>query len=90
MDKKSKKLTGLGSKSESEKYTNLGSRSDKEMEIEKGLSAEEQAAYERLEKQGMSDQGIVSPKELKEAAKKAWNKMTNKVASAIGKKEEKK
>jgi hypothetical protein len=69
------KYKGLGSKSESEKYTDLGSKSDKEMEIEEGLSAEEQAAYERLEKQGMSDQGIVSPNELKKTAGKVAEKV---------------
>lgn len=77
-----------------EKIAPLSSRSEKEMELESALSAAEQKAYERLEKQGMSDQGIVSPKQLKDAAvkvvgkvkekaKKAWNSMTKGVAKDI-------
>jgi hypothetical protein len=82
------KYKGLGSKSESEKYSNLASKSDKEMEIEKGLSAEEQAAYERLEKQGMSDQGIVSPKELKQLAKDIYSGVKSKTKKLAGKAKE--
>jgi hypothetical protein len=72
---KEEKYKGLGSKSESEKYTGIGSRAEKEMDLENALSAAEQDAYEKLEKQGMSDQGIVSPKELKKAAGKAAEKV---------------
>lgn len=90
MSDKNKKT--LGSKTEKEtkimgKISPLSSRSEKEMELESALSAAEKAAYDRLDKQGMSDQGIVSPKQLKEAAtkvagkvkekaKKAWQSMT--------------
>jgi hypothetical protein len=54
--------------------TGLGSTSEKEQEIEDLLSEEEALAknYERIEKQGMSDQGIVSPKELKEFGKDVY------------------
>jgi hypothetical protein len=75
--KKGKK-GALGSKSEKEKEMEkpekgtLGSASDAEMEIERALKAEEDAAYARLEKQGMSDQGIVSPGELKEFGKDVY------------------
>jgi len=56
------------------KKTGLGSTSEKEQEIEDLLSEEEALAknYERIEKQGMSDQGIVSPKELKEFGKDVY------------------
>jgi hypothetical protein len=56
------------------KKTGLGSTSEKEQEIEYLLSEEEALAknYERIEKQGMSDQGIVSPKELKEFGKDVY------------------
>lgn len=75
---KQSKKGALGSKSEKEKEMEkpekgtLGSASDAEMEIERGLQAEEDAAYARLEKQGMSDQGIVSPGELKEFGKDVY------------------
>ena len=74
----------LGSKSEKEKEMEkpekgtLGSASDAEMEIERGLQAEEDAAYARLEKQGMSDQGIVSPSELKEFGKDVYRGLKEK------------
>jgi hypothetical protein len=56
------------------KKSGLGSTSEKEQEIEDLLSEEEALAknYERIEKQGMSDQGIVSPKELKEFGKDVY------------------
>jgi len=81
--KKGKK-GALGSKSEKEKEMEkpekgtLGSASDAEMEIERGLQAEEDAAYEKLEKQGMSDQGIVSPGELKEFGKDVYRGLKEK------------
>jgi hypothetical protein len=66
--------------------TGLGSTSEKEQEIEDLLSEEEDALgvttdadrrkfneeATRIEKQGMSDQGIVSPKELKEFGKDVY------------------
>jgi hypothetical protein len=80
----SKKKKGtLGSKSQKEKDMSpekgtLGSKSDAEMEIERGLQAEEDAAYAQLEKQGMSDQGIVSPGELKEFGKDVYRGLKEK------------
>lgn len=57
-----------------QKKTGLGSTSEKEQEIEDLLTEEEEleANYKRLEKQGMSDQGIVSPEELKEFGKDVY------------------
>jgi hypothetical protein len=81
---KQSKKGALGSKSEKEKKMEkpekgtLGSASDAEMEIERALKAEEDAAYARLEKQGMSDQGIVSPGELKEFGKDVYRGLKEK------------
>jgi hypothetical protein len=78
------KMGALGSKSAKEKEMEkpekgtLGSASDAEMEIERALKAEEDAAYARLEKQGMSDQGIVSPGELKEFGKDVYRGLKEK------------
>ena len=69
-----------------DKKTGLGSTSEKEQEIEDLLSEEEDALgvttdadrskfneeATRIEKQRMSDQGIVSPKELKEFGKDVY------------------
>lgn len=44
---------------------------------------QEQATYDRLKKQGMSDQGIVSPEQLVEAGKKVYRKVKSKVKSMI-------
>lgn len=67
----------LGSKSQKEKEMSpdegtLGAKSDPEIEIERGLKAEEDAAYEKLEKQGMSDQGIVNREQLAEFGKDVY------------------
>jgi hypothetical protein len=45
---------------------------------------QEQATYDRLKKQGMSDQGIVSPEQLVEAGKKVYRKVKSKVKSVMG------
>jgi hypothetical protein len=77
-DKTKKEMKKSGVKSDADlkmdKKTGLGSTSEKEQEIEDLLSEEEALAknYERIEKQGMSDQGIVSPKELKEFGKDVY------------------
>jgi hypothetical protein len=94
-DKKEKETYkgSLGSKSEKEESmsqrTALSSTSEKEEEIEKLLKAEEeaqlQATYERLEKQGMSDQGIVSPEELKKFAKEVYRGVKTKAKEFVGK-----
>jgi hypothetical protein len=80
---------------EKEKVKQLPSMKEKEAELDSLLSAEEKAAYERLEKQGMSDQGIVSPKELKEFGKDVYRgvkakakKVAEKVSAMIGKSKE--
>lgn len=54
--------------------TGLGSTSEKEQEIEDLLAEEEELAknYERIEKQGMSDQGIVNREQLKEFGKDVY------------------
>lgn len=80
--KKGKKGT-LGSKSEKEKEMSpdkgtIGSKSDAEMEIERGLKAEEDAAYAKLEKQGMSDQGIVNREQLAEFGKDVYRGLKTK------------
>lgn len=62
----------------------LSSKSEKEDEIEKLLKEEEEnEATERLEKKGMSDQGIVSAKELVAAGKKVYRKVKSKVKSMM-------
>ena len=54
-----------------------------EMEKKAEYSAKEKANYDRIEKQGMSDQGIVSPEQLVEAGKKAYRKVKSKVKSMM-------
>jgi len=61
----------------------LLSESEKEMEKKAEYSAKEKANYDRIEKQGMSDQGIVSPEQLVEAGKKAYRKVKSKVKSML-------
>ena len=61
----------------------LLSESEKEMEKKSEYSAKEKANYDRIEKQGMSDQGIVSPEQLVEAGKKAYRKVKSKVKSMM-------
>jgi hypothetical protein len=61
----------------------LLSESEKEMEKKAEYSAKEKANYDRIEKQGMSDQGIVSPEQLVEAGKKAYRKVKSKVKSMM-------
>ena len=47
-------------------------------EVESLLTAEEMAAYEKLDKQKMSNQGVVSPKELKQLAKDIYSGVKSK------------
>jgi hypothetical protein len=47
---------------------------EKSDELDSLLSAEEEAAYEKLKKQKMSDQGMVKTEELVDAAKKVYRK----------------
>lgn len=80
------------------KKDGIGSTSEKEQEIEDLLSEEEKLEdnYKRIEKQGMSDQGIVSPEELVEfgkdvykGAKKGVKKVAGKVKEVVEKAKEK-
>jgi len=57
-----------------EKVTQLPTMKEKEMELDSLLSAEEEAAYEKLDKQKMSDQGMVKTEELVDAAKNVYRK----------------
>jgi TRAP-type C4-dicarboxylate transport system substrate-binding protein len=93
--KKLKTREKINEKKEPIKLKQLPSMKEKEAELDSLLSAEEQAAYDRLEKQGMSDQGIVSPKELKEFGKDVYRgvkskvkKVAEKVSAMIGKSKE--
>lgn len=85
-----KNKKGLGAKTDKEKNEEvkaLETKLDKERELERLLKAEEDAAYERLEKQGMSDQGIVSPEQLLEFGKdvyKGTKANAKKVATKVG------
>ena len=93
-------LKGTGKAIKESENKGLGSKSEKEQEIEDLLSeeekAQEEATYKRLEKQKMSDQGIVSPEELVEfgkdvykGAKKGVKKVVGKVKEVVGKAKEK-
>jgi hypothetical protein len=106
-EKKLKKSGTLGSKSDKEAKMSLGAKTDKEVELTKNdkeseidrlLSEEEELEknYKRIEKQGMSDQGIVSPEELVEfgkdvykGAKKGVKKVVGKVKEVVEKAKEK-
>jgi hypothetical protein len=68
MDKPKSKPT------EKEKITQLPTMREKSDELDSLLSAEEEAAYEKLKKQNMSDQGMVKTEELVDAAKKVYSK----------------
>jgi len=70
-------------KDKEEEVEDLLSESEKEMEKKAEYSAKEKANYDRIEKQGMSDQGIVSPEQLVEAGKKAYRKVKSKVKSMM-------
>lgn len=59
---------------EKEKITPLPTMREKSDELDSLLSAEEEAAYEKLKKQKMSDQGMVKTEELVDAAKKVYRK----------------
>ena len=61
----------------------LLSESEKEMEKKAEYSAKEKANYDRIEKQGMSDQGIVNLDQLAAAGKKAYRKVKSKVKSMM-------
>jgi TRAP-type C4-dicarboxylate transport system substrate-binding protein len=65
----------------------LESKLDKEQELERLLKDEEDAAYERLKKQGMSDQGIVNREQLVDFGKDVYKNMKSnakKVGEKVG------
>ena len=61
----------------------LLTESEMEMEKKAEYASKEKANYDRIEKQGMSDQGIVSPEQLVEAGKKVYRKVKSKVKSMM-------
>jgi hypothetical protein len=66
-------------KDKEEEVEDLLTESEKEMEKQAEYNAKDRANYDRIEKQGMSDQGIVSPEQLVEAGKKVYRKVKSKV-----------
>jgi len=68
---------------EKEKITPLPTMREKSDELDSLLSAEEEAAYEKLKKQKMSDQGMVKTEELVDAAKKVYRKGKNAVGKMV-------
>ena len=61
----------------------LLTESEKEMEKQAEDNAKYRANADRIQKQGMSDQGIVSPEELVAAGKKVYRKVKSKVKSMM-------
>jgi hypothetical protein len=70
-------------KDKEEEVEDLLTESEKEMEKQAEYASKEKANYDRIKKQGMSDQGIVSPEQLVEAGKKAYRKVKSKVKSMM-------
>ena len=66
-------------KDKEEEVEDLLTESEMEMEKQAEYAAKEKANYDRIKKQGMSDQGIVSPEQLVEAGKKVYRKVKSKV-----------
>jgi Tfp pilus assembly PilM family ATPase len=54
-----------------------------EMEKKAEYASKEKANYDRIKKQGMSDQGIVNLDQLAAAGKKAYRKVKSKVKSMM-------
>jgi hypothetical protein len=61
----------------------LLSESEMEMEKKAEYASKEKANYDRIKKQGMSDQGIVNLDQLAAAGKKAYRKVKSKVKSMM-------
>jgi len=61
----------------------LLTESEKEMEKKAEYASKEKANYDRIKKQGMSDQGIVNLDQLAAAGKKAYRKVKSKVKSIM-------
>jgi hypothetical protein len=70
-------------KDKEEEVEDLLTESEKEMEKKAEYASKEKANYDRIKKQGMSDQGIVSPEQLVEAGKKVYRKVKSKVKSMM-------
>jgi len=70
-------------KDKEEEVEDLLTESEMEMEKQAEYAAKEKANYDRIKKQGMSDQGIVSPEQLVEAGKKVYRKVKSKVKSMM-------
>jgi len=66
-------------KDKEEEVEDLLTESEKEMEKQAEYNAKDRANYERIEKQGMSDQGIVNMDQLVDAGKKVYRKVKSKV-----------
>lgn len=67
-------MTKKNKDTKAEEVTPLPTRKEKEYELDALLSAEEQDAYDKLDKKKMSDQGPTAPEELLEAGKKIYRK----------------
>jgi len=70
-------------KDKEEEVEDLLTESEMEMEKKAEYASKEKANYDRIKKQGMSDQGIVSPEELVAAGKKVYRKVKSKVKSMM-------
>ena len=70
-------------KDKEEEVEDLLTESEMEMEKKAEYASKEKANYDRIKKQGMSDQGIVSPEQLVEAGKKVYRKVKSKVKSMM-------
>jgi len=70
-------------KDKEEEVEDLLTESEKEMEKKAEYNAKDRANYERIEKQGMSDQGIVNMDQLVDAGKKVYRKVKSKVKSMM-------
>ena len=66
-------------KDKEEEVEDLLTESEKEMEKQAEDNAKDRANYERIQKQGMSDQGIVNMDQLVDAGKKVYRKVKSKV-----------
>ena len=66
-------------KDKEEEVEDLLTESEKEMEKKAEYASKEKANYDRIKKQGMSDQGIVNMDQLVDAGKKVYRKVKSKV-----------
>ena len=66
-------------KDKEEEVEDLLTESEKEMEKQAEDNAKDRANYDRIQEQGMSDQGIVNMDQLVDAGKKVYRKVKSKV-----------